>query len=209
MSHPGTARLFIALDLPDALRHDLAAWARRSLGTSGASPSARAIAPASMHLTLCFLGTVQLARLASLAAIVEGVSPPASLLSLGAPLWLPPRRPRALAVEVRDDAGGLAGLHDHLLRSVHELGMLDGRSDRGRGRTRGPRSRPFRPHITVARMKPTAVPADRSLPATPSRTFGACHVVLYRSHLEPAGARYEALAESSPEGSLRSGAAHG
>jgi hypothetical protein len=37
-------------------------------------------------------------------------------LAIGAPAWLPPRRPRVLAVEVGDPDGTLLALHDGLRR---------------------------------------------------------------------------------------------
>ena len=58
------------------------------------------------------------------------------------------------------------------------------------------RSRGFRAHVTLARMRdgPRGPAAERVLPATPALSFTPASVVLYRSWLSPAGASYEALA---------------
>ena len=57
-----------------------------------------------------------------------------------------------------------------------------------------PEKRPFWPHVTVARVKrgERRVPA-LDAPAPPAEPFVAPVVTLYRSHLSPRGARYEAL----------------
>ena len=46
-------------------------------------------------------------------------------LSLGAPLWLPPRRPRALAVEVRDESGALLALKGDVLNALAAVSVAD------------------------------------------------------------------------------------
>ena len=57
-----------------------------------------------------------------------------------------------------------------------------------------PEKRPFWPHITFARVKRgerRAPPVEAQ--GLPSAPFDAAEVTLYRSHLSPRGARYEAL----------------
>jgi 2'-5' RNA ligase len=56
-------------------------------------------------------------------------------------------------------------------------------------------ARPFRPHLTVARFQPP-VPLEEDLGAlvVESRPFDVAWLTLYRSHLGPAAARYEAVA---------------
>jgi 2'-5' RNA ligase len=109
-------------------------------------------------------------------------------LSVGAPLWLPPRRPRALAVEIQDRAGGLARLHETATRAISQASDWE------------PERRRFRAHITVARMREHArrgggsADVDPRLPATPQLRFTPESVVLYRSRLSRAGATYEAIA---------------
>ena len=176
-------RLFVAAELPDEVRDALARWARDAVGR-GEQP--RRLDPASLHLTLCFLGEQPPSAVAPIArALVASAEHAAAVcdLRLGAPAWLPPRRPRVLAVEVGDPAGTLRELRETL---VAELAALLG-WDPGRER--------FRPHVTVARMRPGSQRA-RELPPTPPLRFAATTVTLFRSTLDPGGARYEALAST-------------
>ena len=52
--------------------------------------------------------------------------------------------------------------------------------------------RPFRPHVTVARVRRGPRPS-RDLPDPPRATFAGEAVTLFRSHLGRGPARYEAL----------------
>jgi 2'-5' RNA ligase len=158
------------------------AWGREAaavMGVGRAGHGLRVLDAASVHLTLSFLGgrpVDQLDELAdSMAGACEGF---ASLeLTLGAPAWLPPRRPRALAVEVHDASGELVRLQGSVELA---LGAADGRPRR------------YRPHVTVARTRSDfRVPASIELPVTPAASFRAEGVSLVRSWLEPGGARYE------------------
>ncbi|MDE3070004.1 MAG: RNA 2',3'-cyclic phosphodiesterase, partial [Acidobacteriota bacterium] len=178
MSRPAQARLFIALDLPVDVRHDLAAWARRALGTTLSAPGARGVPPSSMHLTLCFLGTVSLQSVAPLAAVVEREAPPPMTLSLGAPVWLPRRRPRALAVEVHEDSDALAALHRDIVQAIREVAVEPGSRGARGAPPREARPAGFRPHVTVARMRQGVAPRERPLPATPSHAFPPPAIVL-------------------------------
>ena len=108
-------------------------------------------------------------------------------LSVGAPVWLPPRRPRNLAVEIHDPEGGLEQLQREL---VAELGRVV---------TWEPERRRFRAHLTVARVRGREplleLPAGpQEVQATPFLRFQPQALTLYRSWLQPSGARYEALA---------------
>jgi RNA 2',3'-cyclic 3'-phosphodiesterase len=176
-------RLFVAAELPGEVRDALAGWARFAVGR-GAEP--RRVEPHALHVTLCFLGeqppsavdriAAALRANAELVAAVDG-------LRLGAPVWLPPRTPRVLAVEVADPGRSLHALRDSLLS---ELGaLLDWQG--------GGRRERFRPHVTVARMRAGSQRA-RVLPPTPPLGFAPTAATLFRSSLEPQGARYEALA---------------
>lgn len=185
MSHD-SARLFVAVELPAGVRAELAAWARAAVRAKaagrGESAPLRLIAPELLHLTLCFLGEQPHAGIEPIkAALATGVCP-VSELSLGAPVWLPPRHPRALAVEIHDDSEDLQTLRDTVAEVLSEVCAYE------------PERRRFRPHVTVARMRPGAAPRDRTLQPTPALAFTPERVVLYRSRLVPAGASYEHLA---------------
>ena len=173
----GGLRLFIAAEPPPAVRDQLAQWARGAIGRSG---EIRRLAADSLHLTLCFLGEQPPSAIESRGHVGRhGVRPLAAVeqLNLGAPLWLPPRRPRVLAVGVGDPSGGLQALRDALVEALSST--LDWQPARER----------FRPHISLARMRPGTTRA-RELPPTPQLTFTPTAATLFRSDLDPTGASY-------------------
>jgi len=149
----------------------------------------------SLHLTLCFLGSRPVGEIAALASAVGDYEGPACELSLGAPLWLPSQRPRALAVEVHDRGGELARVQSDLSEAMTRAGAWE------------PERRRFRPHITLVRVGRGAYAPRRArgdhmpvvsppLPATPSLDFVPEAIVLYRSWLGADGASYEPLARN-------------
>jgi RNA 2',3'-cyclic 3'-phosphodiesterase len=178
-------RLFVAAEPPEEVRDDLAHWARGALGRG--SP-ARRLAAESLHLTLAFLGEQPPAAIEAVGDVLSGLLEPfASLdeLRVGAPVWLPPRRPRVLAVEIGDPGGALRALHAELTRELsRSLGWEPARER-------------FRPHITLARMRPGSEPA-RELPPTPAIAFVPTALTLLRSDLDPDGGLYTPLRSIPP-----------
>jgi 2'-5' RNA ligase len=206
MSRGATARLFVAVDPPLEVREQLVEWARGVAVAARESGSARGslrlLDAESLHLTLCFLGSRPVGEIDALAAALA-VEVAAEVehtceLSVGAPLWLPPRRPHALAVEIHDPGGELARVQERVSGALVAASAWR------------PERRRFRPHITLARVRGrvggsrpasdrAGARADRpgrelSLPATPRLSFTPEAIVLYRSWLAPEGATYEALA---------------
>jgi RNA 2',3'-cyclic 3'-phosphodiesterase len=185
-----SARLFVAIDPPAEVCEELAAWTRsavRELGRiGGKTSSVRVLDPELLHVTLCFLGNRPVEQITTIGEALEECAGGVGELAIGAPVWLPPRRPRALAVEVRDDAdGGLEALHEMLVPALaRACGYAEER-------------RRFRAHVTLARMRegPRGRAGERVLPPTPALSFAPASLVLYRSWLSPAGASYEALAK--------------
>ena len=101
---------------------------------------------------------------------------------MGEPAWLPPRRPGVLAVDLVDGEGACGRLQTAVASALVELGAYVAEK------------RPFRPHVTVARVRRGAR-VDEQLSRMPdARTFAASSLTLYRSRLSPKGARYDALA---------------
>jgi 2'-5' RNA ligase len=151
-----------------------------------------------LHLTVSFLGSRPVEQIEPLGALVEGCAqPPMGDASIGAPVWLPTRRPNVLAVEVHDDSGALARLHETVHADLDAAGLASAPPPRGQRHRHA-----FRPHVTVARLRQGAAPADRVLAPTPQRTFTPPRLVLYRSWLSPDGARYEEIAASATVPSL-------
>jgi 2'-5' RNA ligase len=176
----GQLRLFVAAEPPAVVCDQLADWARRALGRNAAI---RRLDPALAHLTLCFLGAQPPGAVAEIATVLAALVEPAAAveeLAIGAPAWLPPRRPRVLAVEVGDPEGTLRALHERMSRELTAALAWQ-----------PPRER-FRPHITLARMRPGSERA-RELPPTPPLRFAPTAVTLFRSDLDAAGATYTAL----------------
>jgi 2'-5' RNA ligase len=145
----------------------------------------RVLDPELLHVTLCFLGNQPVEEIAAIEQALEECARGVGELSIGAPLWLPPRRPRSLAVEVRDNSeGGLAALHEALVQALARACGYE--QERRR----------YRAHVTLARIRedPGGRVGERVLAPTPALSFTPASVVLYRSWLSPAGASYEALA---------------
>ncbi|MCA1688903.1 MAG: RNA 2',3'-cyclic phosphodiesterase [Actinobacteria bacterium] len=177
---PGGARLFVAVDLPGEVRAEIAGWGRRAVaGLGGVPGGVRPLEAGALHVTLCFLGTQPTDLLEEIAAAVAGapggqVGP----VGLGPPVWLPRRRPRALAIGLHDETGGLGDLAGDVGRALGEAIGWE------------PESRRFRPHVTVARMRAGSVvpgPVD----PTPPLVFEPEALTLYRSRLDPGGAVYQ------------------
>lgn len=173
-------RLFVAADIPDAQRRAVAplvAQLRASL------PGARWTSDAGWHLTLRFLGSVEEERLdavsASCASVASSAAGPAEvrLTRLGA--FPSARRARVVWVGLDDPAGLLAAAAAALEERFRSEGFP-------------PEERPWHPHLTLARLK---VPAPVDLPAAEvdAGSFTVTELVLFRSHLHPTGATYEAL----------------
>jgi RNA 2',3'-cyclic 3'-phosphodiesterase len=173
-------RLFVALDLPAPAVEALVRFR-----DAAADPAVwRALAPRTFHVTLAFLGWRDDA--APAARVVEGLGFAAPPLALGDVLLLPPGRARVLTVAVADPSGGLAALQGEVAGALAAAGAY------------APEARPFRPHVTVARVRKGAI-APRAVAAAPDPVaFAGGAVVLYRSHTGPGGARYEPLASRSP-----------
>ncbi|MGO9908293.1 MAG: RNA 2',3'-cyclic phosphodiesterase [Solirubrobacteraceae bacterium] len=173
------ARLFVALELPESARSALAAWRDAQLScVLGMRP----VRPEDLHVTLCFLGTRPAAEIEQIGAacgVVSGEPPVES--AFAEPVWLPRRRPRVLAVSASDPGGAMVGLQATLSAALVAGGWY------------APESRPFLPHVTVARAARDARIRAVELPALTAGTVQCTRVTLYRSRLSPAGARYEPL----------------
>ncbi len=178
-----------------AYRGVLRSTSRRREARPLPAHSLRLLEPDSLHVTLCFLGNRPVGEIEALGEALAAAcaeSPPVGELSFGAPLWLPPRHPRALAVELHDTPErALEALH-RALAAVCDL-EPDAAPSRGPSRAVESRHRRFRPHVTVARMRPAKAPRERGLPPTPALTFTPRSVTLQRSWLTPTEAVYEGL----------------
>ncbi len=188
-----SARLFIALDLPDRVRADLAAWQREAI----ADPALRAMPEQALHITLCFLGHHPERAIAPIGDLLEGIEPaPVELTFEAEPAPIPGGRPRLYALGAESEPA--KALQRELAVPLEAAGFLE------------PEKRPFWPHVTVARVRSERVPPEPGerrgrgrpkrvreppgpLPEAILRSFGAVRIALYRSTLKPEGAEYESL----------------
>jgi RNA 2',3'-cyclic 3'-phosphodiesterase len=171
-------RLFVALDLPDAARAALARFR-----DAAADPAVwRPLPQASFHVTLAFLGHRPEEDVDRVADVLRGLAPwTAPQSALGEGLLLPPRRARVLTVALADPGGALGALQAEVAAGLAAAGVFE------------PEARPFRPHVTVARLRAGAR-APRTLAAAPEAlSFTAGAVTLYRSRVGRGGSVYEPL----------------
>jgi RNA 2',3'-cyclic 3'-phosphodiesterase len=135
-----------------------------------------------LHVTLCFLGERPAEAIEPLGEVAGECAGPIEGLALGAPLWLPRRRPRLLAVALEDRHGRLGVLQQRLMDALVGGGWTQ------------PETRPYLPHVTVARVRRGEAPDGGGALEPPSPcAFAGAAVVLYRSHLGRGPARYEPL----------------
>ena len=170
-------RLFVALDVPDDVRTALTALRTEFDG-------ARWTKPEQLHGTLRFLGDTPEDRLAGLEAALAGVDtpPPLDLRLDGLTAFPSRRRPLVLVARVTP-TDELMSLQQRIEDTVQRLGFEA-------------ESRPFRPHVTLARLKhPDARAVHDWLRAhTADATFTADAFHLYASTLQSSGAVHERLA---------------
>jgi 2'-5' RNA ligase len=168
-----SVRLFVALDLPAPPRRALAAFR-----DAHADPAVwRPVPERSFHVTLAFLGGRADADVARCAEALEHVPRDAPPLALGGAL----RLTRVLSVAVEDPTGRLAALQGAVSEALATAGVY------------APEDRPFRPHVTVGRLRRGARP-PRALAGSPEPTpFTGGPVVLYASVLGQGPAVYEPL----------------
>jgi 2'-5' RNA ligase len=181
------ARLFVALDLPDELREGVSSWGSEAL----ADPALRPVAVESLHVTLVFLGYRPEEEIEGVAAVMRERTGPAPWVELLDPVQRPPRR-RARLYALPALSPGTEALQSGLEQGLAEAGFYE------------PDKRPFWPHVTVARVRPEGRGSRRpavvseppgKLPAALSEARICRRMTLYRSELQPTGARYVPLAQ--------------
>ena len=192
MSSSGPAesvRAFVAVELPpevtEVLAGLVAALRREEL------PSLRLVDPQNVHLTLKFLGQVPTARLEEVAGALDRTvqsRPPFAVEFLGLGGFPNLRSPRVLWVGLEDSTGALQGLAGAVEEVLAPLGFP-------------PEARGFTPHVTLARLRQDARPAERRrageslarLSGQERAVLPVDAVSLIRSLLRPQGAQYTRL----------------
>lgn len=174
-------RTFVAIDLSEEIRER----ARESQEILRRSEGRLAIVdPANLHITVKFLGEVDPALIEPIVEALRTVRADPFEMTVGHAVCNPPRRPRVVWCDVAD-----AGESAALARQVDDLLAPLGFSRE---------KRPFRPHVTLARVKEFHPSQCREAASTPREPLGACRVgsiKLKKSTLTPRGSIYEDLAE--------------
>jgi 2'-5' RNA ligase len=164
-------RLFVALELPAPVVSALVGW-----GEAAARPGLRLLPADSLHVTLAFLGARPDEQAPALGEAVVACAAPVPGLALGGVAWL--GRGSALALDLDDGDGACGRLQAAVAAAV---GLVE--------------DRPFRPHVTVARVRGGARVRRRGLPAPPDAgRFAGTALTLYESSLSPRGASYRRVA---------------
>jgi 2'-5' RNA ligase len=145
-----------------------------------------------MHLTLAFLGDIDPIKVEPIRQVMEIARhdfKPFSLAIDGTGTFPSPARPRVVWAGLKGDLEQLMKLQKELWQGLAALGFkLE--------------SRPFSPHLTLARVRESALPSQAAglatalagLDCAPGQTFAVNEIRLIRSRLTPAGALYSTLA---------------
>ena len=178
-------RLFIAINLPAVERGTIR---KVTAGARAVAPGASWVTEECLHLTLKFLGERPDTELEPLRAALDGVarrSPPLRLVLGGVGAFPNFRAPRVVWMGVAHDPK-LELLHHDMETVLSDLGYdVDGR--------------PFRPHVTLARVRlelPREVTAElerRARTIDYRSTIDAHSVDLMASELLPSGPRYRTV----------------
>lgn len=178
-------RCFVAIELEDALRKPLVRLLEERLP---ANRNVRWATPAQLHLTLKFIGEIEPEQVPEIQVALAGVGPtfaPFSIQLTEYGVFPNPARARVFWVGVRDageECGRLAAAIDAALAKVGIPAE----------------ERPFKPHITLGRLKNPAGTkilrdAAQRLPKPGSEQGFVKHFTLFESQLGKRGAVYRAV----------------
>ena len=184
---PSKLRMFVACELPDELIEALRrvqSDLRRHTGDG-----LRWVRPEGIHLTLKFLGDVEMTRLEEVKTALAGAIRPFSVSLRPSRLGgFGGRRLRVVWVGLDGDVDGLSELAESIVAVLAPLGFPS-------------EDRPFRPHLTLARVPDRVANEERhqlsalveahQLPDLPVAVVS--QVSLIQSTLGPGGAKYRTI----------------
>lgn len=178
-------RTFIAIDLPPGVREKIETF-ERELKKADAAVSW--VKPDRIHLTLKFLGDVPEERVPEIQAALEDVARASHAFRLkaaGCGAFPTLKQMRVVWTGIKGDQEALAKLARRVEEAMSPLGFE-------------PEDRPFRPHLTLGRVKGKSrlrVLQEMLLEnqGFEAEDFDVAEVVLYKSDLRPDGARYTPL----------------
>jgi 2'-5' RNA ligase len=178
-------RLFVALELPASHRASLVEVCER-----GRRGGVRWVPAENVHLTLKFLGEVDEARIPKIKdalASVAAAARPFALSLAGGGCFPNPRAPRVVWLGLDEGAGEAGALAATVEDALRPVGFA-------------PEKRPFKPHLTIGRVKePRAGAAAASGKVDALADYAAAPapaeaVVLVKSTLTAEGSIYEEVA---------------
>lgn len=174
-------RLFVAVPLPA----ELLEFVRACQGLLPGQPGLRLMNAEQLHVTLAFIGEVDERKADAARSVVRSI--PAALggeTTIERFLFIPTaKKARVVALAISDVQGVFDRLF-HLVMSGLEAADVMRRE-----------KRPFRPHLTVARLRNPGRVQPRSESGT--APFAVESVCLYRSELRREGAVYTALEKTA------------
>ena len=186
-------RVFCAVELPGTLKARADEY-QRFLREAQAGVRASWERPENLHLTLKFLGEIELPRVETLTRAAERAAEglrPFDLSVAGTGTFPPRGVPRVLWLGVEDPSGGFARLHARLEDECAREGF--------------PREqRAFRPHLTLARLRSRdgaeRLGALHHETQFEAQTFTVSELVVMRSELLPGGARHTPIGRHKLKG---------
>jgi 2'-5' RNA ligase len=189
-------RSFIAIELPQEVKTGL-----HRLQDELNLPQhtfVKCVAPEGIHLTLKFLGNISPQKVAEITGVMEqaslGVSPfQLQITEVGA--FPTMRQPRVLWVGIKGELDKLTGWQKRIDDGLVPLGFAK-------------ETRPFTPHLTLARVRDGCSPGDRrslgelvmKTPVEFNYALAVNSLNLMKSQLLPGGAVYSRLAEVKLKG---------
>lgn len=180
-------RAFVAIELPDAIKENLAGLAER---LRPARVPASWVRPEQIHLTLRFLGDVDKTRLEQISATLRAAyrgTPPFTVRVSGTGGFPNIRRPHVIWVSLHSAENELAEVQQKAESAAQAIGLT-------------PEERPFNPHLTLARIKdphaawPLAAMLEQEAQFHAGE-FTVSGVSLFSSQLNPKGALHTRLEE--------------
>jgi 2'-5' RNA ligase len=172
-------RAFFGLPLPEDHRAELGRYVTECSATA---PDFRWVPPANLHLTVRFIGSVDLQAVEDIADRLAQENSASFDLELGdLGTFKRGRLSRVVWLGLTQGAHAALILAAQVEAECVRAGL-------------GPETRAFQPHLTLARARPRLGAVLPSLAAPPRlKPWKADELVLYQSHLSPKGSIYEPL----------------
>ena len=177
-------RLFVALNLPSEIQKEIQHWQNRWQKFFPA-PAVRWVKVANIHLTLCFLGEIDEHTEKDIAKNLAGINCPGkiSLRISGVGFFPEVKKPRVFYLQIENPENNLSILAENVRQISQQIITL-------------PDDKPFRPHLTVARIKtrlpdpPEPEKLNEEITKTNLSAWVANEFYLMASNLTPTGPIY-------------------